>query len=83
MFGLWLFGRFSPPLRRNRRLANNSSSNIGSIHDTVCAARGNSVEFPPVEVKVTMFLVEFLPSSGAIRRIEYALVAPPGGQVTN
>ena len=29
------------------------------------------------------FLVGFLPSSGAIRRICYALVAPPGGQVTN
>ena len=29
------------------------------------------------------FLVEFLPSNGAIRRIDYELVAPPGGQVTN
>ena len=29
------------------------------------------------------FLVEFLPSSGAIWQIVHELVVPPGGQVTN
>ena len=56
------------------------SSNVGAYRGMVAAQRGNSPGgIPPVKCR---HLADRSCTSGAIRRIDRALVAPPGGQVT-
>jgi len=57
------------------------SSMLGAYRDTVAAPRWNSTGGIP-QVKCR-HLADRSCTSGAIRRIDHALVVPPGGQVTN